>query len=828
VGYFSSLLDRLRQMARRFVHTPVFTVVTLLTLAISIGANTAIFSVVESVLLKPLPYPDADRLIGVWYTGPGVNIKDLNLAPFLYFIDREQAKTIVDIGGYDGDSFTVTGAGEPEQTRGMDVTSGTLPLLGAHASLGRIFTEADDKPGASPTVLISYAYWQKRFGGNASAVGSMIQLDGKPRQVIGVLPADFRFLDYNDAALFVPMQWDRSKTMLGNFSDHGIARLKPGVTMAQASAEFARLISVAIRSFPPPPGFDPKIIESAQVAPNLRPLKRDVIGDVGSVLWVMMASLGMVLLIACANVANLLLVRVEGRRQELAIRAALGAGWGRIAADLLMESLVLGAAGSLLGLALASAALRALVAAAPTGLPRLHEIGIDPVVLSFTLGLGLFTSLLIGAIPVFRYAGARNGMSLREGGRGLSQGRSQSRTRNALVVLQIAMALVLLICSGLMIQTFRAMTRVDPGFRDPDSMLVFRLYIPQTTIPDTEPDKLIRAEQAIRDKLSSLPGVTAVTFGTSVPMDGQSNLDLVYAQDRAYAQNQLPPVRRFKFVAPGYLATVGTPIVAGRDFTWTDNYERLPVAVISENFAKEYWHDARSAIGKRIRVANTDTWREIVGVVANTYDDGVNEEAPSTVYWPLLMGPFEGQKDRSERYLTYAVRAPNAASAAFLNEAKQAVWTVNAGLPLANPDTLGHLYTKSMARTSFTLVLLSIAGGMALLLGIVGIFGVVSYGISQRTREIGIRMALGAQRREITGMFVRQGFVLTGIGVVFGLAASAISMRLLSSLLFHVSPMDPLTYASVTAVIVAVAWIACYLPSRRAASVEPVSALRSE
>jgi predicted permease len=825
---FGTFLDRLRQLARRFAHTPLFTAVTLLTLAISIGANTAIFSVVEGVLLKPLPYPDADRLVGVWYTAPGVNIKELNTAPFLYFTEREQARTIVDIGGYDGDSFTVTGTGEPEQTRGVDVTSGTLPLLGVHPLLGRLFTEADDKPGAPPTVLLSHAYWQKRFGGNAAAIGSMMQLDGKPRQVIGVLPADFRFLDYDEAALFVPMQWDRSKVTLGNFSDHAIARLKPGVTMAQMSAEMARLIPVATRSFPPPPGFSPKLIESAQVAPNLRPLKQDVVGSIGNVLWVLMGSLALVLLIACANVANLLLVRVEGRRQELAIRAALGAGWGRIAGDLLFESLVLGVAGGLLGLGLASAALRALVASAPIGLPRLHEIGIDPAVLLFTLGIALFTSLLIGVIPVLRYAGARDGMSLREGGRGQSQSRRQGRTRNALVVLQIALALVLLVCSGLMIQTFRAMTRVDPGFRDPDSLLTFRFYIPEATIPDSQGERLIRSEQAIGDKLASLPGVTSVAFGSRVPMDGGSSIDPVYAQDRAYAENKLPPVRRFKFIAPGYLSTLGTTLLAGRDFTWTDNYERLPVALVSENFAREYWHDPQQAIGKRIRVSNTDAWREIVGVVANTYDDGVSEEAPSEVYWPLLMGPFEGQKDRVERYLTYVVHGPNAASAVFLNQVKQAVWSVEPGLPLANSNTLGYYYNKSMARTSFTLALLSIAAGMALLLGVVGIFGVVSYGISQRTREIGIRMALGAQRGEITGMFVRQGFALTAIGVALGLAASAASMRLLSSLLFHVSPEDPLTYAGVTAVIVVVAWIACYLPSQHAASVEPVNALRSE
>jgi predicted permease len=825
---FSSFFDRLRQLTRRLMATPVFTTVTLLTLAISIGANTGIFSVVEGVLLKPLPYPESDRLVGVWYTAPGINIKELNMAPYLYFTIREQSRMIVDIGGYDGDSFTVTGAGDPEQTPGMDVTSGALPLLGAHPALGRIFTEADDKPGVSPTVVLSYSYWQKRFGGNASAIGSMIQLDGKSRQVIGVLPANFQFLDYDQAALFVPMQWDRSKVHLGNFNDRGIMRLKPGVTLAQATTEMVRLIQVATHNFPAPPGFDAKIIEEAKVAPNLRPIKQDVVGNIGNVLWVVMGSLGMVLLIACANVANLLLVRVEGRSQELAIRAALGAGWGRIASDLLMESLLLGTVGSVIGLGLARVGLRGLVAAAPTGLPRLHEIGIDGNVLLFTLGIGLLTSLFIGAVPVLRYAGAPDGMSLREGGRGQSQSRRQGRARNGLVILQIALALVLLICSGLMIQTFRAMTKVDPGFRSPDDLLTFRLSIPDITIPDSEPDKLMRSEMAIRDKIASLPGVSSVTLGSTVPMDGRSSTDPVYAQDRSYAENQMPGVRRFKFIAPGYLATLGTPLVAGRDYTWQDNFDRLPVAIVSENFAREYWHDARNALGKRIRVGNNDPWREIIGVVANTYDDGVSEESPTEVYWPLLMGPFEGQKDRSERYLTYAVRAPQAASAVFLNQVKQAVWSVNSGLPVSNPNTLGYFYNKSMARTSFTLVLLSIAGAMALLLGVVGIFGVVSYGISQRTREIGIRMALGAQRREITALFVRQGFVLTVIGVVLGLTASAMTMRLLSSLLFHVSPVDPLNYASVTLLIVAVTWVACYLPSRRAASVEPVTALRSE
>jgi predicted permease len=388
-----------------------------------VGANTVIFSVVESVLLKPLPYPHAEQLIGVWHTAPGIEIKDLNMSPSIYFIDREQNTTLEDIGVYDGDSMNVTGAGEPEHVRGLDVTDGTLPILGVVPALGRLFTRKDDSPGAPETVLLSYAYWQKKFGGASSVIGSSITVDGKPKEIIGVLPKGFHFLDEEDAALVVPFQWDRSKTKLGNFSQRALARLKPGVTMAQASADMARLLPVVLRSFPSPEGFSITLFEKARITPNLRPLKQDVVGDVGSVLWVLMGSIILVLLVACANVANLLLVRVEGRRQELAIRSALGAGWGRIAVELLVESIVLGFAGSLAGLALAYGALRVLVAMAPTGLPRIHEIGIDLPALLFTLGLALFTSLLIGSIPVIKYAGANANSALREGGRALSQGR---------------------------------------------------------------------------------------------------------------------------------------------------------------------------------------------------------------------------------------------------------------------------------------------------------------------------------------------------------------------------------------------------------------------
>jgi predicted permease len=535
-----------------------------------------------------------------------------------------------------------------------------------------------------------------------------------------------------------------------------------------------------------------------------------------------------VLLIACANVANLLLVRVEGRRQELAIRSALGAGWKRIAADLLFESVVIGMLGSLLGLGLAWAALQALIAMAPTGLPRLYEIGLDLPTLLFTLGLALFTSLLIGVIPVFKYAGAHINSSLREGGRGQSQSREQHRTRNALVILQVALALVLLICSGLMIRTFNALMHVAPGFTDPDTLQTFRLYIPESRVPDVDHPRVIRMGQEIADKIAALPGVKQVAFGSMVPMNGSSSSDILYAQDRAYAEGQLPPIRRFKFISPGYFSTLGTPLVAGRDLAWTDLYGKRPVVIISDNFAHEYWRDAQTAVGKRIRVANTDDWREIVGVVADTHDDGVSQPAPTAVYWPALMGPFEGQGNRVQRNLTMVVRTSRAGSQAFMKEAQQAVWSIDNELPLADIRTVGALYKKSMARTSFTLIMLSVAGGMALLLGVVGIYGVISYAVSQRTREIGIRMALGAQRNAITGMFVRHGLLLTGIGIACGLVAAFATMRLMSSLLYNVSPVDPMTYATIPLGIAAIAWLACYLPSRRAATVDPVNALRAE
>jgi predicted permease len=541
-----------------------------------------------------------------------------------------------------------------------------------------------------------------------------------------------------------------------------------------------------------------------------------------------MGSIIGVLLIACANVANLLLVRVEGRRQELAVRSALGAGWRRIAGDLLFESVVLAVLGGVLGLGLAYGGLQALLALAPSGLPRIHDIGINLPVLLFALGLAIVAGLLIGLIPVVKFAGGQINAGLREGGRSLSQSRERHRARSTLVVVQVALALVLLICSGLMIRTFRKLEKVDPGFAGPNSLQTFRIFIPSTQIPDSQPEKVVRTEQAILDKLAALPGVKSAGITTAIPMGWAKNNDLIFARDRTYRTGEIPPIRRFIYISPGLLKTMGTPLIAGRDFTWDDIYNKLPVALVSENFAKEYWGSIQNALGKQIRSNATDDWRQIVGVVGNVYDDGVSEKPPTSVYWPLLGANFEGDKVSFRRSVSYMIRTPQAGSQAFMNEVRQAVWSVDSNIPLADPNTQDFYYTRSMARTSFTLVMLAVAAAMALLLGIVGIYGVISYSVSQRTREIGIRMALGAQRGAIVGMFVRGGLLLAAIGIACGLVAAFAAMRLMASLLFGVSPVDPVTYAAITAIVFLTAWLACWLPSRKAATVDPMNALRAE
>jgi putative ABC transport system permease protein len=812
-------------VVRRLVRLPMFTGLTVVTLALGIGANTAIFSVIEGVLLKPLPFPHPDDLITVNHTAPGVNIPDAGIAPFLYFTYRDDGRVLQDVGMWNTGTASVTGVAEPEEITTLDVTDGVLPLLGVQPALGRVFSHEDDTPGTPETILLTYGYWQRKFGGETSVIGRRITLDGRPRDIIGVLPASFQFLTVTPAVV-LPARVNRGKTFLGGFNFAGIGRLKPGVTLDQARADAARMIPISLTRFPPFPGYNAKMFEEAHLAPLMQPLKQSVVGDVRTVLWVLMGTVGMVLLIACANVANLLLVRVEGRQHELAIRAALGASRGRIARELLIESVTLGLLGGGLGLFIAQAALRVLKAMAPAHLPRVDQIGIDGLVLIFTLAISLAAGLLFGAIPVFKYAGKALAGALRSEGRSVSASKERHRARSTLVVVQVALTLVLLISAGLMIRTFQALRHVQPGFTRPEEVLTLRISIPETAVKD--PEAVIRMEQAILDKIATIAGVTSVGLTTVIPMDNGGWHDALFAEDHVYAQNQVPPIRMFKFVSPGLVKTIGNTLVAGRDFTWTDIYEKRPVMMMSENMARELWKDPNLAIGKRVRENLKGRWREVVGVVGDERDDGVDQKAPAIAIWPLLMDDFSGDVVSVRRSLAYVIRSGRTGTHGFTQEVSQAVWAVNPNLPLASVRTLQELYDKSLARTSFTLVMLAIAGAMALLLGVAGIYGVIAYSVSQRTREIGIRMALGAQHNEVTGMFVRHGARLVAIGIVCGLAAALALTRFMSSMLFDISPLDPLTYAGVSLGLVAAALLASYIPALRATSIDPIRALRSE
>jgi putative ABC transport system permease protein len=425
-----------------------------------------------------------------------------------------------------------------------------------------------------------------------------------------------------------------------------------------------------------------------------------------------------------------------------------------------------------------------------------------------------------------RHAGQHLSTALRAGGRSLSESRERRRARSTLVVVQVALALMLLIGSGLMIRTFQALRNVHPGFTRAEDVQTLRISIPPSQVAD--PVAVVQTEQEIVNKLAAIPGVTSVGLTTVIPMDGDSWHDPIFASDKVYAESQIPPIRLFKFVSPGLLKTMGTPLLAGRDFTWTDAYEKRPVAMVSENLARELWQTPAAAIGKRIRESLKAPWREVVGVVGDERDDGVNQKAPAMVLWPILMDHFAGDEVNARRSLAYMIRSSRAGSSAFIKEVGQAVWSVNPNLPLASVRTLQEIYERSLAKTSFTLVMLAIAGAMALLLGVAGIYGVISYSVAQRTREIGIRMALGARAQEVAGMFVRYGFRLAAIGVACGLAASAVSTRLMTSMLFDVSPLDPITYAAVSAGLVVAAAVASYAPARRATAVNPVESLRSE
>jgi predicted permease len=810
-----------RYAARVLRRVPAFTLAAVLTLALGIGANTATFAVLNSVLLEPLPYPDAGNLVAVWNRAPGApGLADvtggLRLAPSMYVTYADGNRTFEHIGIWSPRPAAVGGLTEPEQVRSIGVSHGTLQALGVAPQLGRGFSAADQDPGGTATVMLGHGYWQRRFGGAPNVLGRIITVDAVPHEIIGVMPRGFRVVDA-DADILVPLRLERSRLVRNAFAFLGVARLKPGATIAEANADLARMFPTWLNGWP---GGSTQFYESMRITPDIRPLKQEVVGGVTRILWVIVGTIGIVLLIACANVTNLLLVRAEGRQQEVAVRAALGAGSWRLTRGLLFESVLLALVGGLLGIGVAYAALRLLVWLGPVGLPRLEDIAIDTRALTFALLVSLSAGVLLGLAPALKYPRRRIAAALHGIGRTVGISRERHRTQNVLVVAQVALALVLLVGSGLMIRTFQALRAVEPGFTNPEQLQVMRIVIPAATV--AEPERVVRLQHDILDSLAAIPGVVSVGFVSSMPMEGlAANWDAITVEGRPRPPDDPGPLRRLKYLSPGLLAASGTRLVAGRDLTWTEVHDVRPVVLVSENLAREVWGSPADALGKRIRQGGPQSpWREVIGVAQDVRDDGVDAVAPAIVYFCALFS-----RTGVTRGTTFVVRSPQAGTAAFLRQVQQAVWANNPTLPVGATQTMQDVYKRSLARHTFTLIMLGLAGSVALVLGFIGIYGLISYTVTQRRREIGIRLALGAQQAEVRRRFVRYGVILTSAGVAIGVVAAVALTRLMTSFLFEVSPLDPLTYVGVAALLVLAAAVASYVPARRASAVQPVEAL---
>jgi predicted permease len=818
---FDSLGRDLRQTLRSLQRRPTFTLAVVSTLALGIGATTAIFSVVNAVVIKPLPYPESEAIVTVGHSAVTGGMRyDFPFTAQMLEIYAANSQAFEELGMYRPGQSAITGLGDPEQANALRVTAGVLRALNVQAALGRVFSRDDDQPGAAETAILSDAYWHRRFGGDPSVIGRTITVDGRPREIIGVMPARFTLRELQ-MDLMLPEGFNMAAPP-ADFCCSGVARLKPEVTLASANADIDRLLPIYLDKYMRPnfAGAD-----ALQLRAAVRPLKEDVVGNMSQRLWVLLGSISILLLIACANVANLLLLRAETRSTELALRTSLGAGPARLARGLMVESLALALIGGLIGVGLAYLGLRVLLDFPPANLPRLNEIAIDLPVLGFALGISVVSGLLFGLVPILRVARQR---LANVGGRWASAGKNQYRSQNVLVVAQIALALVLLVSSGLMIRTFQNLRGVDPGFSDPDTVQTVRLSMLGAGAGGNI--RLAAMSEQILERLAALSDVTSAAYTASLPMQPSGGF-LVVPEGETYENEDLPPTRRIMWISPGLLRTLGTPLLAGRDFDWTEVREQRNVALVSASFARESWNSVEGAVGKRIDVGNDGSWQEVIGVVADVHHDGVDQPAPPTVYWPAREQEYMA---RMGIYLpasvTFVLRSERTGTESMLAAIRRAVAEVAPDLPIAQVGTLAQVYRDhpSMARSSFSLALLGIAGATALLLSIVGIYGVLAYAVTQRRREVGIRVALGAAPHAVKRMFVYRGLVLTGVGIVIGAMAAAALTRLMSSLLFGVTPLDAVTFVAAGAFLAAAALLASYVPARRAATIDPMETLRAD
>jgi putative ABC transport system permease protein len=802
------LLYALRGLRKR----PLFTAVAVLTLALGIGANAAIFSVVSGVLLRPLPYPDPDRLMMLWTYNPRQGF-DKDVGTYPNFEDwRRQNTTFERMAAYTGASFTLTGAGDPAQIRGAIVTPGFFETLGTPVMLGRVFDDREAVAGGERTVILGHGLWTRRFGSDRLIVGRTISLNGVPHEVLGVMPQAFAHPE--DADLWTPLarseRFGQLMQARGSYWLTVIGRLKPGVARASAQAEMDTIAAGLERQYP----------VNAGIGVRLVPLHDEIVGDVRQPLLILGGAVCFVLLIACANVANLLLTRAASRQKELAIRAALGAGRGRLIRQMLTESLVLALAGGGAGLLLSAWGVDVLQAMAPPNVPRLSSIRIDMTVVLYTIVAAVATGLVFGIAPAFQGAATAAGEALKEGGRAGSEGARGRRLRSVVAMIEIAVALVLLVGAGLLVRSFANMNRVDLGF-DPRNVLALRLELPSARY--REDAKITAFYDELASRLASLPGVQAVGLGTSVLLPALPNSATLSVEGRPPIDRSVPnlPVP-YDSVTPAYFRALGIPLVRGRPFTDADRAGVLPVVIVNDAFVRRFFPN-EDPLGKRVTFGNpTDTqpqWLTIVGVVGSTRRGGVDRAPWAELYYPIQQAP-----DRR----MYALIRTSGDPTAITGAAQAQVWSIDSDQPISSVRTVEAVLARSQANRRFTTLLLGLFAVVALALAAIGIYGVMAYSMAQRTQEIGIRVALGAARRDVLRMVVSEGLKIAVVGLTLGLAGAFALTRFMGGLLFGVGAHDPLTFVALAFALLVVAALASFIPARRAMHVDPVVALRAE
>jgi predicted permease len=802
-----------RQTIRRLRRSPSLTLTALLTLAIGIGASAAMFSVINAVLLRPLPYPDSEQLVALTHRIEANARLVLPASAAMYFTYREHNRSFESVAMWTSGTASVIGSSRPEEVPVLRATFEFLPLLRVVPVMGRPFTAAEDQPKGPRVVLVSHGYWQRRFGGTG-IVGQSLVVDGQPHTVIGVLPESFRFA--RQADLVLPMQSIRALAYVGPLGENVIARLRDGVTLASARADVDRMIQVMTETFPPVPGLNLQTFRDSRMRSSLEPLKANIIGTLGDVLWILMGTVTLLFLIACVNVANLQLVRIDDRQHDLAISAAIGASRARIAGELLVENLLLGLAGGGIGLALAAAGLPALLRAAVDQLPVPATVSLDPQVLAFTAVISLTGGLLFGAIPVVRFLWGAPTMA-NGGARTHSAGRATRLVQSHLLAAQVALALVLLVAAGLMARTFQSLRAVDTGFTGAERIQTMTLSMPASVVPDFADAR--RRLRAVQDRLAGAPGVDAVSFASRVPLGATGPAVPFFV-----GTTREPGPQEFRFVAPDFFRTMGIRIVAGRPFDWNDQDGTRRVAMVSASWARAMWGSAEAALGKGVRMTPAEPFAEVVGVAADVHHESLVERPEDTVYLTLgeRMAAFSG------RTVTFVVRSERVGTPGFVESLQRAVWALEPDVPLARIERMADVRNRAMERTELTLVLIGITGTMAALLGLVGIYGVTSYVVSQRFREMGIRMALGAQALGLWRLLLGRVAALTLVGVVVGVVTAAGLSRQIAPLLFGVQAMDPGTYALMSAVLLVTALMAGAMAARQVTGDAPLRSLRSD